>query len=193
MAVRAVHVVSGVVALQVVFAVVISILSSTALTGSDGACYLNLSGGTCQFLAITGYFSLLFSTMAAAGAYFTLRSGPGSYVPSAVGHIQAFGSLWWLAAAATATARGQQAADSGLPQGSARTGVMVLSWLEFALFVCAVLAVAYDRVMQRRNCIPVGAQTAPMLAASDVESQSSQTEIKLPEFKPAAVYVASAH
>jgi hypothetical protein len=32
-----------------------------------------------------------------------------------------------------------------------------------------------------------------MLAASDVESQSSQTELKLPEFKPAAVYVASAH
>jgi hypothetical protein len=102
------------------------------------------SATVCRFLAITGYFSLLFSTIAAAGAYFTLRSGPGSYVPSAVGHIQAFGSLWWLAAAATATARGQQAADSGLPQGSARTGVMVLSWLEFALFVCAVLAVAYD-------------------------------------------------
>ena len=75
----------------------------------------------------------------------TLRSGPGSFLPSEAGAVAAFGSLWWVATAVTVTQRGKQAADSGLPEGSARDAVAALAWLEFALFVLATAAVAYDR------------------------------------------------
>ena len=99
----------------------------------------------CSFVYATSGFSLLFTLLMALCVAATLRQGPGSFLPSEAGAVAAFGSLWWVATAVTVTQRGKQAANSGLPEGSARDAVAALAWLEFALFVLATACVAYDR------------------------------------------------
>lgn len=59
--------------------------------------------------------------------------------------MAAFAAFWWMAAAIAFTKRGAQATDAGLPATSARNAVIALSWLEFAAFVVAAVAVALDR------------------------------------------------
>lgn len=112
-----------------------------------------------RFLAITGYFSIAFGVATALGVVATLRAGPAGYLPAVSGSLQAFGSLWWLAAATTATKRGQQAADAGEPEGIARNAVIGLSWAELALYLAGVAAVIYDRCVDPTTahgfpCIP---------------------------------------
>lgn len=80
----------------------------------------------------------------AAGTASTLRSGPGAFLAPVNGSVACFGAMFWLAAAVMATQRGKQAGDAGMPEASARNAVMVLSWFEFALYLVAVAAVAFD-------------------------------------------------
>lgn len=120
----------------------------------------HLFGSYRRFLAITGYFSLAFSVVTALGVAATLRAGPAAHLPTAVGSLQAFGSLWWLAAAVTATKRGQQAAGAGEPEGSARDAVIGLSWVELALYLAGTAAVIYDRCEGPLLCMDFYASNA---------------------------------
>ncbi|KAL4441013.1 hypothetical protein ABPG77_010444 [Micractinium sp. CCAP 211/92] len=147
---RVVHYLFGLVALQIIFAVVIPAVTSTVLYPSEG-CYLNLlPGQVCQFAYVTSGFSLLFSLLLAAGGYVTLKQGVSGFLPPIYGSLGLFGSFWWMVAAITFTQRGKQASDDGLPEESARNGVIALSWLEFILFLAAGVAVIYDRILFRR-------------------------------------------
>lgn len=103
----------------------------------------------CSFAYVTAGFSLLFSILLALGAVPTLRAArkapTTSFLPGEAGSVAAFAAFWWMAAAVTFTQRGAQATDAGMPAASARNGVIALSWLEFAAFVVATVAVALDR------------------------------------------------
>lgn len=144
----------GCIALQVVFAVVIPIVTSVQLSSGD-ACYLNVSGNVCSFAYVTSGFSLLFSILLAAGAASTLRAArkapTTSFLPGEAGSVGAFAAFWWMAAAIAFTKRGAQATDAGLPATSARGAVIALSWIEFAAFVVATVAVALDRVRHAKH------------------------------------------
>ena len=98
-----------------------------------------------RFAYVTSGFSLLFSLLLAAGGYVTLKQGVSGFLPPIYGSLGLFGSFWWLVAAITFTQRGKQASNDGLPEESARNGVITLSWLEFILFLAAGVAVIYDR------------------------------------------------
>lgn len=98
-----------------------------------------------RFAYVTSGFSLLFSLLLSAGGYVTLKQGASGFLPSIYGSLSLFGSFWWMVAAITFTQRGKQASDDGLPEESARNGVIALSWLEFILFLAAGVAVIYDR------------------------------------------------
>lgn len=144
----------GCIALQVVFAVVVPIVTSAQLS-SGGSCYLNQSGNVCSFAYVTSGFSLFFSILLALGTASTLRAvrkaPTTSFLPGEAGSVAAFAAFWWMAAAIAFTKRGAQATDAGLPATSARNAVIALSWLEFAAFVVAAVAVALDRMRHAKH------------------------------------------
>ncbi len=109
---------------------------------------VSLAPPACRFAYVTSGFSLLFSLLLAAGGYVTLKQGVSGFLPPIYGSLGLFGSFWWMVAAITFTQRGKQASDDGLPEESARNGVIALSWLEFILFLAAGVAVIYDRCVE---------------------------------------------
>lgn len=148
---RTAHFLAGLAVLQVVFAVVIPAVTSINLDKASAECYLNLlPGRVCDFAYVTSGFSLFFTLLLTAGTIGTLRQGPGHFMAPIFASLSLFAAFWWMVAAITFTKRGQQAADDGLPEGSARTAVVALSWLEFALFILSAAAVLYDRVLYRQ-------------------------------------------
>lgn len=105
------------------------------------------SPSLCRFIEITAGFSLFFSILLAIAGLAAARQQPPS--PPALADeatsVSAFAILWWIVAALTATIRGQQASDTGLPESSARAAVAALSWLVLAAFIAAWAAATYDR------------------------------------------------
>lgn len=103
----------------------------------------------CSFAYVTSGISLFFSLLLALGTAATLRAARmaphTTFLPAVCGSLAAFATFWWLVTAVTLTQRGRQASAAGLPAGSARNGVIALSWLEFVLFLAATAAVGYDR------------------------------------------------
>lgn len=101
----------------------------------------------CRFIEITAGFSLFFSILLAIAGFAAVRQQPPS--PPALADeatsVSAFAILWWTVAALTATIRGQQASDAGLPESSARAAVAALSWLVLVAFIAAWAAATYDR------------------------------------------------
>ncbi|PRW56251.1 20S proteasome beta subunit type beta 5 isoform B [Chlorella sorokiniana] len=134
---------------QIALGVVIPVIVSTSLS-PEGSCLLNTSGNTCLFIQITAGFSLFFSVLLAIAGIAAARQQPPS--PPALADestsISAFAILWWTVAALTATIRGQQASDAGLPENSARTAVIALSWLALAAFIASWAAATFDRIKE---------------------------------------------
>ncbi|KAI7843853.1 hypothetical protein COHA_002404 [Chlorella ohadii] len=133
-------------------AVVIPIIVSTKLS-PDGSCLLNTSGNTCLFIEITAGFSLFFSVLLAIAGVAAAQQQPPS--PPALADeatsVSAFAVLWWTVAALTATIRGQEASNAGLPETSARTAVIALSWLLLAAFIATWAAATYDRIKESQR------------------------------------------
>lgn len=119
------------------------------LTGPPGCSltWLSSAPSLCRFIEITAGFSLFFSILLAIAGFAAVRQQPPS--PPALADeatsVSAFAILWWTVAALTATIRGQQASDAGLPESSARAAVAALSWLVLVAFIAAWAAATYDR------------------------------------------------
>lgn len=105
------------------------------------------STSPCRFIEVTAGFSLFFSLLLAIAGVAAAQQQPPT--PPALADeatsVSAFAILWWIVAALTATIRGQQASDAGLPESSARAAVAALSWLLLAAFIAAWAAATYDR------------------------------------------------
>lgn len=148
---RGTHIVAGLVALQIIFAVVVPAVTSTVLDQGSAECYLNLlPGRVCDFAYVTSGFSLFFSLLLCVGVYTATREGVAGFMVPIWASLSFFASFWWLVAAVTFMQRAKQASDKGLPFESARNAVVALSWLEFILFLLSGAAVVYDRVLYRQ-------------------------------------------
>ncbi|KAL4859013.1 hypothetical protein ACK3TF_000804 [Chlorella vulgaris] len=149
---RNAHYAAGLVALQLVFIIVIASVTGTKLKQSNGDCYLNLlPGAVCDFVFVTSGMCGLFAVLVGVGTFITLRQAntAGAFLPAIFGSLSFFTAFWWMVAAITFTKRAAQAEDDGLPEGSARTAVVALSWIESVLAFFAFLLVIHDRVKFR--------------------------------------------
>lgn len=115
---------------------------------------------------------MLFSLLL-AGGWWAARRRPAAPLHADCGALAGFAALWWFTTAMTATLRGAQANDEGLPQGGARGAVIALSWLQLAAFVAAWAAVQWSRLAHARARSLAAKEAAAAAAEAVAEADAA--------------------
>ncbi|KAL4444314.1 hypothetical protein ABPG75_012051 [Micractinium tetrahymenae] len=116
------------------FAIAILIILTDHVVGTDGTCYFDTNSvNVCRY----GFAVCIISFLASIIMLFALCRPP-----VAIGGMAAFGTIWWLAYAITASVYNNAVAD-GTPEGHYRSTVVGLSWASFACELAILVLAAH--------------------------------------------------